>query len=145
MKKARVRSVHLKKPFLESFAVTGNITESCEAIGLRRRADVYWWQEHDDAFAEAFRAAEIEATERLEAEARRRAVEGVPHETPIYYQGEQVGSVVETKYSDTLLIFLLKARAPEKYREKFDHRHSGEVRQPVRYIETTVPDAERAR
>ncbi len=135
------QTARLKKRFLEQFARMGNITRACEAIGMRRRRNIYDWQEHDDQFAAAFREAEIEATEALEAEAWRRACEGT--EKPVYQGGELVGHITEK--SDTLLIFLLKARAPEKYREKFDHRHSGEVRQPIRYIETRVPDAERDR
>jgi hypothetical protein len=47
----------------------------------------------------------------LEAEAWRRAVEGV--ERPIVSGGKVVTTVRE--YSDTLLIFLLKGRRPEKY------------------------------
>lgn len=34
-----------------------------------------------------------------------------------------MGSV--QRYSDTLLIFLLKAAKPEKYRDRYDIRHSG--------------------
>jgi hypothetical protein len=60
----------------------------------------------------AFRAAWEEAMElgtaALEDEAVRRAYHGV--EEPVFYQGVQCGSV--TRYSDRLLIFLLKARNP---------------------------------
>jgi hypothetical protein len=68
-------------------------------------------------FDGAFRAAWDEATqlgtEALEYEALRRAYHGV--EEPVFYRGVQCGSV--TKYSDRLLMFLLKARDPAKYRE----------------------------
>ena len=50
----------------------------------------------------------------LEDEARRRALQGV--EKPVFREGRQVGTV--TEYSDTLLIFLLKARRPEKFRDR---------------------------
>jgi hypothetical protein len=43
----------------------------------------------------------------------RRAYHGV--EEPVFYKGVQCGSV--TKYSDRLLMFLLQARNPAKYRE----------------------------
>ena len=111
------QSVRLKKKFLESFSRNGNITAACRDIGLTRRATVYEWQERDEEFALAFREAEIMSTEWLELEAYRRAHDGVIKETPIIHNGEVVSSIIETKYSDTLLIFLLKARAPEKYRE----------------------------
>ena len=103
----------------------GNVSTAARIAGCSRRV-VYDWQEHDDEFAMAFREAELTATETLEAEARRRAVEGVTTETPIIRNGEVVSTVVETRYSDTLLIFLLKARAPEKYRERFDVTTAGE-------------------
>ena len=65
--------------------------------------------------------AREEACDALEAEARRRAVEGV--RKPVYYRGEIVGTVKE--YSDTLLIFLMKGAMPEKYRENVKIEHTG--------------------
>lgn len=121
----RQQSLRLKKRFLEHFAEYGNVTAAAKAAGIERNT-VYVWQERDDAFVAAFREAEIKATDVLESEARRRAVEGVVTETPIYIKGELVNTIVETKYSDTLLIFLLKARAPEKYRERFDVTSGGQ-------------------
>jgi hypothetical protein len=93
-----------KKVFLEHFRNCGNITAAAQATGCVRRA-IYRWQEDDDAFVAEFRDAELQATDGLEAEAWRRAMGG----------------------SDLLLIFLLKARAPEKYRERYDvnNNHSG--------------------
>jgi hypothetical protein len=130
------QSERLKKRFLASFRMTGNITESCEAVGIGSRTTIYNWQEHDDVFAAGFREAEIQATERLESEARSRAMDGT--EKPIYQGGVLVGTVVEK--SDTLLIFLLKARAPEKYRERYDVKHGGKVDHQV----TTIQDIRRA-
>jgi hypothetical protein len=116
---------HLKKRFLASFATTGNITESCVAVGIKSRTSNYNWQEHDAAFAVEFRQAEIMATEVLETEARIRATSGTLR--PVYQGGVLVGHVIEK--SDTLLIFLLKARNPSKYREKAPAAPVG----PVRY------------
>lgn len=114
------QSAHLKKAFLEHFAQTGNVSESCEAVGIKRRSNIYDWQERDDQFAAGFRESEIRATERLESEARRRGAEG--YEEPVFHQGAECGRV--RKFSDTLLIFLLKARAPEKYRERVQMQHA---------------------
>ena len=47
----------------------------------------------------------------IEAEARRRAVDGV--DEPVYYQGKEVGTV--RRYSDVLLIFLLKGLRPQRF------------------------------
>lgn len=132
------QSARLKKQFLEHFAGTGNITESATAVGIRRRV-VYEWQERDDEFCLAFREAEIQATETMEAEARRRGMLGV--DEPVFHQGEVVGSI--KKYSDTLLIFLLKARAPEKYRERLQMQHADAdgKRLPLGAVEEFVKDA----
>jgi hypothetical protein len=64
-----------------------------------------------------------QAADLLEAEARRRAVEGVTK--PIMYKDKVATTVQE--YSDTLLIFLLKGTRPQKYRELRQTEHSGRV------------------
>ena len=102
-----------KKRWLEAFSISGNVWKACEDTGCSRTA-VYYWQEHDDKFAMEYRIAAEKATERLEEEARRRASDGV--EKPVYQGGKLVGTVYE--YSDTLLMFLLKARKPEKYKDR---------------------------
>ena len=60
-------------------------------------------------------------------EARRRALTGV--EQPVYYKGEAVGRIA--KYSDTLLIFLLKAHWPKKSRDNVSAEHSGKDNGPI--------------
>ena len=49
----------------------------------------------------------------METEARRR---GVGYDEPVFYKGEVVGTV--KKYSDLLLIFMLKHRRPEVFADK---------------------------
>ena len=105
----------LKSRFLESFARVGNVTAAAEACGVRRTG-VYEWLERDEVFTAAYRLAELQATEVLEREAWRRACEGT--EEPVHYLGERVDTV--RKYSDVLLIFLLKGRKPDMYRERVD-------------------------
>ena len=107
------QSRHFKKKFLESFRQHGNVSWAAREAKLPHRTVVYDWQEHDEQFAYDFRQAEIESVEVMEAEAYRRGVTGV--EKPIFHQGLEVGKVRE--YSDVLLIFQLKARAPHKYRD----------------------------
>lgn len=118
----RGQTVHLKKAFLTNFARTGNVTESCENVGIERRATVYDWQELDDEFAAGWREAEVIAVERLETEARRRAVDGqrrLKFDKGTAIIDPDTGTpYIELEKSDTLLIFLLKAHAPEKYRDK---------------------------
>jgi hypothetical protein len=69
------------------------------------------WLESDPAFAGRFRLAQNAGTDLIEEEAYRRAVTGV--EKPVYRSGEVVGHIAD--YSDTMLMFLLKARRPELY------------------------------
>ena len=68
---------------------------------------------HSEDFAAQWDDALGEGVDILEAEARRRAVTGV--DKPVYYKGEVVGSI--TKYSDRLLMFLLRAHRPQKFRD----------------------------
>ena len=69
-----------------------------------------------------------EARELLEAEARRRAAIGV--DEPVFYKGKVVGHI--RKYSDNLLMFLLKAHWPEKFRDNYAVEHSGPSGGPVK-------------
>ena len=71
-------------------------------------------------FAAQWDEALEEGSDLLEAEARRRAVTGI--DKPVYYKGKVVGSI--TKYSDRLLMFLLKAHDP-KFRDGGKVEHPG--------------------
>lgn len=96
-----------REVFLDALSRTGNITKSAADAEVDRRT-VYHHRESDPEFAAAWDDALAQATDRLELEARRRAEEGVPE--PVFYQGVEVGTV--RKYSDTLMIQLLKAHHP---------------------------------
>lgn len=115
--------------FLRKLSVTSNISAACKAAGIGRTA-FYERRDSDPVFAAAAAEALETATDALELEARRRALEGVTK--PIFGSGGkgvgsvQVGEVQE--YSDTLMIFLLKAHRPEKFRENVKHEHVGELK-----------------
>ena len=98
--------------FLEAFSMVGSIIKAAEVAKIGRTS--HWeWLKVDPEYAKAFAAAQIVATEALIDEATRRAVQGV--QEPVgWYQGVPGGTV--TRYSDILLIFLIKARRPE-YRD----------------------------
>ena len=106
--------------FLNAYQAISTISGAAAQTGIARQTH-YKWLEKDAAYAARFTQADDIATERLEQEARRRAMVGV--EEPVYYRGQPVGAV--RKYSDVLLIFLLKARRPEVYRERHDVQTSG--------------------
>jgi len=88
--------------------------------GIGSRARIDEWLEKDEEFSLAFHQAEAAALEVMEREAWRRAVEGSPYTRTSYWHGEAVGTDAKIEYSDALMTLLLRARAPEKYREKVD-------------------------
>jgi hypothetical protein len=114
---------HLKKrAFLQAFAITGNVSASAATAGVSRRSHSNWLAD-DEAYQVAFADAREIAVDRLEDEARRRAYDGELE--PVFQGGRLVGwkAVKDT----TLLIFLLKALRPDKYRERFEHLHEGTI------------------
>ncbi|HEY1168755.1 MAG TPA: hypothetical protein VGE81_07280 [Candidatus Limnocylindrales bacterium] len=88
-----------RAPFLDAIRVSGNVKLATNAAGIDRSTP-YRRAGRDPAFAEAWTAAEQDAIDTLEGEARRRALQG----------------------SDGLLMFLLRAHRPERYRDSIDVR-----------------------
>ena len=123
--------------FLKAFAEHATVSSGAAVVGIGRRTH-YDWLEKDEAYAARFADADADVTEALEAEARRRAQVGV--EEPVYYQGKVVGQT--RRFSDLLLIFLLKARRPEVYRERVDHTHGKPGGGPVVVSWLTDADAD---
>jgi hypothetical protein len=96
--KTPIENGHLKKQaVLSAFKNCANVTKACEIADIAR-ATFYGWLKEDPEFKAAYEAAREEAVEVLEDEAIRRATVGG---------------------SDTLLIFLLKAARPQKYRDGY--------------------------
>lgn len=112
-----------KQRFLAHLRETGNVTLSARAIGLPNRT-IYDHRQSDEAFKAAWDEAIEEAVDALEEEARRRAFAGVTRKK--FHLGKPVKDpltgkqYVEQEYSDVLLIFLLKAHRPAKYRERYE-------------------------
>jgi hypothetical protein len=116
-----------EKAFITALALYGVVSHACTAAKIDRSTAYRNRDEHED-FAEAWKDALEIAADALELEARRRAYEGV--EEPVYGKGSgpnagtvKVGTI--RKYSDTLMMFLLKGARPEKFRERFDHNLHG--------------------
>ena len=99
--------------FLAAYAQIGIITKAAEIAGIHRNNHRHWLKE-DREYAEAFQGAHEEACDNIEAEMRRRAIEGV--QKPVFYKGEVCGYI--TEYSDTLLAMLANGYMPEKYKQK---------------------------
>lgn len=96
------------RTFVERLVKGETITAASKAAGVCRKT-AYNWRESDKAFADAWDDAIEVGTEKLETEATRRALDG----------------------SDTLLIFLLKARRPKVYRERVSTEVTGPDGQPL--------------
>lgn len=99
--------------FLKKLAETGNVSAAARAAGASR-SRIYQLKAKSPSFAADWADALETATDALDAEARRRAMDGV--ETPRFHQGQIAGTV--KKYSDSLLMFLLRAHRPDLYRER---------------------------
>lgn len=118
----RMPAKRWKAVFLADFAVYGNVSQAARVAKVTRQT-VYAHREADPEFLAAMDDAQEQASDVLELEARRRAVEGV--QKPVFQRGELVGTIRE--YSDTLLVVLLKANRPDKFKERGTMEHSGAV------------------
>ena len=126
----------LKKLFVKTVAETGTYLEACAVTGLTRMS-VWRARKADPAFAAACEEAQQIAAKAMEDEAIRRAKEG--WDEPVYHQGRIVG--YNRRYSDTMLMFLLRGHMAEKYadRSKTEIEHKGAV---ALNVVTGVPHAE---
>lgn len=86
------------KAFLTAYAETGNITSASQAVGIDRTLHYHWLTMYTD-YADAFQTAKDAFADRLEDIAMSR----------ILNPGKGIGG-------DVLLITLLNAHKPEKYR-----------------------------
>jgi hypothetical protein len=139
--------------FLAAFQEHLTITAACKAAGIGRQT-AYDERRRNEDFAQAWEDLDFEVTERLEREAFRRAVEGVVERGTHDENGNLVGEFV-IKYSDRALEMLLRARAPQKYRENVFVESTGTMlhdhqvtlldgRQPVEVEPTSRRAAARA-
>lgn len=96
--------------FLEALSEGRTVAEAATAANISR-SQVYKWRKADKEFDEDWNLAYEAGADALAAEAQRRGVNGV--DEPVLYQGKICGVV--RKYSDTLLMFMLKARDPLRY------------------------------
>ncbi len=108
--------------FCAALADTGIVQRACDAVDISRYT-AYKWRKLDPEFAEAWDDALKAALIGLEDEAHRRAFHGV--EEPIYHKGHLLDTV--KRYSDTLAIFLLKAHAPDRYKDRQVTEHQGAI------------------
>lgn len=117
--------------FLEALETGAFVKDACRMIGMSEQG-VYKAKRLDEIFAEKWDAAIdkgiVHRREMIEAEIKRRAVDGV--EEPIFHKGMRIDTV--KRFSDALLIFWAKAVDPDKYRENSQKlEHTGPGGQPL--------------
>lgn len=138
---AITRAIPWQDKFIAALENRGIVQDAAKAARINRTT-AYSERNKNPEFAERWQAALEKAADTMEGEAFRRAVKGV--RKPVYQGGKLVGHVQE--YSDVLLIFMLKAIRPEKYRERFEHKHEGKDGKelfPVGDIVAALMQAER--
>lgn len=109
-----------KEKFLKTLSRTGNVSTACRRARIDR-GYVYTLYYRDPRFRKRWDKAQETAVDYLEGEAWKRAAKGL--DKPVYQGGKLVG--YERRYSDTLLIFLLKGRRPDVFGDKTKLEHSG--------------------
>ncbi|MCI0632491.1 MAG: hypothetical protein L0206_01015 [Actinobacteria bacterium] len=129
-----------KVRFLEAFRQLGNRTYAAMHADTTPKV-VRSWEAEDPEFALAVSEAGLEACDRIEQEAYRRAVVGVAkpviHQGKLCYRTDEQGNVLrdqagkailleQTEWSDELLKLLLRGAKPEKYaRQAFEFSGPG--------------------
>jgi hypothetical protein len=102
-----IRSAKKRAVFLAHLAHSGLITRACQAAGIDETLPYQWAKDHPDfaeAMAEARKHGDSVALARMEAEADRRAVDGISRS--IYHKGTVVGH--EKTFDSLLLMFRMK-------------------------------------
>lgn len=106
-------ALHIKaekqRAFLSRFRECGIVTRAAAAVGIARQTH-YDWLEEDPDYLPLFEAAKAYASQALEEELYRRAIE---------------------EQSDTLLIFALKGSLPKKYRDNASVELTGKDGKPL--------------
>jgi hypothetical protein len=113
-----------KRMFIRTLAQTGIVARAAAAAGWTA-STAYSLRTSNKEFREMWDNAMEFSTDSLEEEARRRGQFGV--KKPVYQQGRLVG--YQQEYSDPLLILLLKAHRPDKFKDqqKVEHDVKGGV------------------
>lgn len=102
------RAEEWRPAFLATLRNTGNVRVSCETAGISRKT-AYKAKDSSEDFRAKWNEAMDDAIDSLEAVAQVRA----------------------RSTSDLLLIFLLKAHRPDKYRETVRQEHTGRDGTPI--------------
>lgn len=141
--------------FLAAYRNIGIIKSACKVAGINR-STYYDWRDHDVDFAAHLPDAKEEANESLEIVAHEQAYgieepaismgrivyEEIPvfdengepkldrHDHPMMRRGKMI---MTKKYSPSVLITLLKANMPEKYKDRVANELTGKKGGPIEF------------
>jgi hypothetical protein len=105
--------------FLRFLAQTGSPTVAVRLTGIDR-STMTKYRARNAQFRRDYKRAKRDAVDAMEHEARKRAVKGTL--VPIYQNGRRVGYKIER--SDALLMFMLRAERPEKFKDRSTVEHA---------------------
>jgi hypothetical protein len=114
-----------KKALLKLYMRCGRMEPCCRQLGIDH-SHHYYWMRTDPAYVEAFAQAKEYSIQHLEDIAMARATD-------------------EVKPSDLLLIFLLKAARPEKYRDSVKRDERSDVSELLKAVLLELVDRQHAR
>ena len=100
-----------KAKLLAKLATGASISASAKAAGVSRQT-YYDWRENDETFAKLADEAIETGTDSLEDSALRQAKGG----------------------NTSLMVLLLKARRPDKYKDRIANEHSGQNGEPLKIV-----------
>lgn len=109
----KVFSDEVKEDFLQLIATGYTKTGACVVLKISAGC-ITMAREQDEDFDRAWLQAQEEQADLIEQTALERALNGI--EKPQWFQGERVGE--DTVYDNNLLITMLKAAKPEKYKDR---------------------------
>jgi hypothetical protein len=144
--KLRPISQQGREDFLAGLAQGLTVRHAAERAGRAHPRRFYELRAEDEEFARAWHEALEQGTQLLEEELRRRAVEGWEKTLEEWRDGKLVRSTTTRRYSPALLIFMLKARRPDMYRDNAVVRVTGHDGGPVQiegYSPPTLADVVR--
>lgn len=121
VKQKQLISERKARAFIRILRETGRVKFAAEEAGWGSTSAAFARRAMDPIFKRAWDEAVQYASDILEDEAVRRAVEGV--RKPVYYKGRVVDYQLE--YSDGLLQFLLKGAKKKKYADRSEVKSDG--------------------
>jgi hypothetical protein len=133
-------------PFLEALARMPNVAAACRVVGISRQT-VYRHAHEEPPFREAWREAVdigVDLMERIahqrattgweSEETRRRVKRGLNEAGELVVVEEETVTVTRAEVSDQLMIRLLAAYRPRRFRDQVEHHHG-----PADELESTQP------